>query len=447
MARPSTLFSCTECASTSLKWQGQCPACGAWNTLVEATAGRKGVAASSASAALPGVAGSTRWPTGQAELDRVLGGGLVPGSVLLLGGDPGIGKSTLLTQLGAALARNVPVLYASAEESLPQIRLRASRLGLEEAPLRLLCESDLDEIMAQARACQAGLLVVDSVQTIASSRLTGVPGAVAQLRECAQELVRFAKSTDTAVILVGHVTKEGTLAGPRVLEHLVDTVLYFESDSGSRYRIIRAVKNRFGPASELAFYAMTEQGLRGVRNSSALFLTRPERPAPGSVVAVTHDSGRPLLVELQALVDQVKYGQPRRMAQGLDAQRLAMLLAVLHRHAAIALADADVFVNLVGGLEVREPATDLAIVAALVSSHANRAVPAGLALFGEIGLTGEVRPVAYGEERLIEASRQGFTVALAPRANLPRKPIKGLDVRAVERVDVAVGELRSLCAP
>lgn len=379
-----------------------------------------------------------RASSGLGELDRVMGGGLVPGSVTLLGGDPGIGKSTLLLQVAATAPGEAGVLYASGEESVAQVSLRARRLGLAGENLSLLAENDLDVILETAREQAVRLLVVDSIQTVQLSALAASAGAVSQLRECTAQLVRFAKSTGIAVLIVGHVTKEGAIAGPRVLEHLVDTVLYFESEPGSRFRIVRSTKNRFGAVNELAFFLMTEEGLREVRNPSAIFLARSAEPAAGSVVMVARDSGRPLLIELQALVDRMRFGAPRRVAQGLDSNRLAMLLAVMSRHAELSLQEHDVFANVVGGLDIGETATDLPIILALASSLRGRALPASLVAFGEVGLTGEVRPVAYGEERLREAAKQGFRIAVVPKDNAPRKPIDGLEVRAVARVTDAL---------
>ena len=368
----------------------------------------------------------------------MLGGGIVPGSVTLIGGDPGIGKSTLLLQVAAYVAQAAPVLYASGEESVEQIGLRAARLGAAASGLGIVAESDLEVIRAFATERKAGLLVVDSIQTVQSASVATSPGAVSQLRECTAELVRFAKSTGTAVLIIGHVTKEGTIAGPRVLEHLVDTVLYFESEAGSRYRIVRATKNRFGAVNELGFFAMLESGLKEVRNPSAIFLSRAPEPAAGSIVTVTRDGGRPLLIELQALVDRMRFGAPRRIAQGLDSNRVAMLLAVMNRHANVSLQEHDVFVNVVGGLEINETAWDVPVVLALASSLSDRVVPNSLVAFGELGLTGEVRPVAYGEERLREAQKQGFRIAVVPKDNAPRKPLDGLQVIGISRITEAL---------
>lgn len=450
MAKPRSVFVCRQCGAESPRWQGQCAECNEWNSLEAVTkaAEKAGHRASPAARALglgavEQTAPKGRMSSGLSELDRVLGGGLVAGSVSLLGGDPGIGKSTLLLQVAARLGGTVPVLYASGEESAAQVSLRASRLGLDAAQLQVAAEADLEAIMAAARELGARLLVVDSIQTVFLNDVGSSAGGVAQLRECAAALVRFAKSTDTAVLIIGHVTREGTIAGPKVLEHLVDTVLYFESDAGSRFRIVRATKNRFGAVNELAFFAMTEGGLREVANPSAIFLARPEKIAPGSLVTVAREGGRPLLVEMQGLVDPMRFGNPRRVAQGLDTTRLAMLLAVLNRHGGLSLQDHDVFANVVGGLSLRETAMDLPVLLTLASSLRDRALPAELIAFGEVGLTGEVRPIAYGEERLREAAKQGFKRAIVPADNVPRKPIEGLNAigvsRLAEALDLAFG--------
>ena len=377
---------------------------------------------------LEGEQASRRLESGLAEFDRVLGSGIVPGSVILLGGDPGIGKSTLLLQVAASVAGSAPVLYATGEESTQQVRARARRLGLEAPALQIVPESDLTRILATAEQQRVAMLVIDSIQTVFSPEVPSSAGGVAQLRECAAALVRHAKRTGTAVCIIGHVTREGAIAGHKVLEHLVDTVLYFESDAGSRFRIVRATKNRFGAVNELAFFAMTEGGLREVANPSAIFLARPAEVAPGSVVTVMREGGRPLLVEIQGLVDAMRFGNPRRVAQGFDSTRLAMLLAVLNRHGGLSLQDHDVFANVVGGLSLGETAGDLPVLLALASSLRDRALPATLVAFAEIGLTGELRPVAYGEERLREAAKQGFRQAIVAEANAPRRPIEGLTV-------------------
>ncbi len=381
---------------------------------------------------------ASRLLTGSVELDRVLGGGIVPGSVILLGGDPGIGKSTLLLQVAAHVAANQAVLYATGEESAAQVGLRGQRLGLKAGSLHIAPESDLERILETTRLQSAVILVVDSIQTVYSPEVPSSAGGVAQLRECGAALVRFAKASSTAVFIIGHVTREGTIAGPKVLEHLVDTVLYFESDAGSRFRIVRATKNRFGAVNELAFFGMTESGLREVSNPSAIFLARPSVIAAGSLVTVAREGGRPLLVEIQGLVDPMRFGNPRRVAQGLDNTRLAMLLAVLNRHAGLSLQDHDVFSNVVGGLTLHETASDLPVLLALASSLRDRALPATLVAFGEVGLTGEVRPVPYGEERLREAAKQGFKTALVAEDNLPRKTIDGLKVIGISRLADAV---------
>jgi DNA repair protein RadA/Sms len=442
MARPNPVFVCSSCGGETLKWQGQCPLCGEWNSLEQRSASRpraaNPVVAVSLTASAQADGAVARVGSGHAELDRVLGGGVVPGSVILLGGDPGIGKSTLLLQVASAVAASHPVLYASGEESVAQVTLRAQRLGLSGGRLELVTETDLAAILALAGSRQAGLLVIDSIQTVQAGETGGGAGAVSQLRECTAQLVRFAKSTGTAVVIVGHVTKEGTIAGPRLLEHLVDTVLYFESEAGSRFRIVRATKNRFGAANELGFFAMTASGLKEVRNPAAIFLARAPVPAPGSIVTVAREGGRPLLIELQALVDRMRFGAPRRIAQGLDANRLAMLLAVANRHANLALQEYDVFVNVVGGIQIAETATDLPLLIALASSLKGRALAPELVAFGELGLTGEVRPAPYGDERLKEARAQGFKVALVPRDNAPRKALEGLTVIAVAGVAEAL---------
>jgi len=437
------VFVCADCGAETLKWQGQCPQCSAWNSLEQRSVARRPVAPPGSAPPAAGLAelaadDVVRLGTGMAELDTVLGGGLIPGSVTLLGGEPGIGKSTLLLQLANHVAASTPTLYLSAEESAAQIGVRARRLGVAGSNLRVVADTDLDAVLARVRDERMKLLIVDSIQTVQLASVGTAAGAVTQLRECTAQLVRFAKAEEVSIVIVGHVTKDGAIAGPRALEHLVDTVLYFESDASSRFRNVRATKNRFGSVGELAFFHMSEQGLREVRNPSAIFLARSGEPAPGSIVAVTRDGRRPLLVELQALVDRMRFGAPRRVAQGLDAQRVAMLLAVLNRHAGISLQEHDVFVNLVGGLEVSETACDLPVALALAGSLADKPIAKSLVAFGELGLTGELRPVAYGEERLREAARQGFTTAIVPKDNAPRAPIEGLRVRAFERLDEAL---------
>lgn len=431
MARVKTSYVCRECGASQPKWAGQCADCQAWNSLEEtvlapaAATGPKGRGnwtgtASAAAVRLSEVAPESaerRLTSGLSELDRVLGGGLVPGSVVLLGGDPGIGKSTLLLQAQDAVAAHAPCLYVTGEESAAQVAMRARRLDLEPERLECLTETSLEIILATAAARKPAFMIIDSIQTLWTESLTSAPGAVAQVRECAARLVQYAKQTGCAVVLVGHVTKEGALAGPRVLEHMVDAVLYFESDSGSRYRMVRAVKNRFGAANELGVFVMTGKGLKPVANPSAIFLSGHEEPAPGSCILVTREGTRPMLVEVQVLVAPSNLSNPRRVAVGTDPNRLAMLLAVMNRHAGIALGDQDVFVNVAGGLRISETASDLAIALALKSSLRERPLPARLVAFGEVGLAGELRPVYNGEERLREAAGQGFEQALVPEAN------------------------------
>ncbi len=449
MSSPSrTVYVCSACGEDSPKWQGQCPACRAWNTLSalqRAKQSTKSAAPRTPSVfSLPEALGSDaaleapRLSSGSSEFDRVLGGGWVAGSVTLIGGDPGIGKSTLLLQAAAAVAPIVPVLYATGEESIRQVGLRAKRLGLKAAALVLLAETDVERILEQARVLGTQLLVVDSIQTMASAEVEASAGSVSQLRESAARLVQFAKSTGTAVVLIGHVTKEGVIAGPRVLEHLVDTVLYFESDAGSRFRVVRAIKNRFGAAQEIGVFSMEEAGLKEVKNPSAIFLSRHPSPVPGSVVTVIREGSRPLLIEVQALVDESRAQQPRRVTVGLESNRLSLLLAVLHRHGGIGLQAHDVFINVVGGVRVSETAADLPALLAAVSSLDNRPVASDWVAFGELGLAGEIRPVPFGEERLREAVKHGFKRAIVPTANVPRKAIEGLQVIGVSRLDEAL---------
>ncbi|MBI2291973.1 MAG: DNA repair protein RadA [Betaproteobacteria bacterium] len=451
MAKSKSIYACTECGGQAVKWQGQCPHCTAWNTLVE-TVAETPAAASRFSA----VAGSgklqrlneveareeSRLPTGIAEFDRVLGGGLMHGAVVLIGGDPGIGKSTLLLQALCTMGGGHKALYVSGEESAQQIALRARRLALDASALQLLAEINLEKIQALLQSEKPVVAVIDSIQTVYSEALQSAPGSVAQVRECAAQLTRLAKASGITMIFVGHVTKEGALAGPRVLEHIVDTVLYFEGDTHSSFRLIRACKNRFGAVNELGVFAMTEKGLKGVSNPSALFLSQHAEQVAGSCVMVTQEGTRPLLVEIQALVDEAHAANPRRLGVGLEQNRLALLLAVLHRHAGIACFDQDVFINAVGGMKIVEPAADLAVLMAIVSSLTNRPLPTKLVVFGEVGLAGEVRPVQRGQERLREAAKLGFTHALIPDANKPRQPIPGLQVIAVRRIADAVARMR-----
>ena len=445
MAKTKTVYTCDSCGSEQPKWQGQCPDCGAWNTLAEsAPMARRAERAQFAGQVALTRLGSVdvrrveRLSTDLSEFDRVLGGGLVPGGVVLLGGDPGIGKSTLLLRALANLAPRIPTCYVTGEESLEQIGMRAQRLGVANAPLDLVADTGVEAVLARVAAePKLGVLAIDSIQTLFSEELTSAPGSVSQVRECAAQLTRFAKTRNVATLLIGHVTKEGTLAGPRVLEHMVDTVLYFESDVGSRYRIVRAVKNRFGAANEMGFFVMGDDGFREVKNPSAIFLARREQPVPGSVTLVTREGTRPVLVEVQALVDRTQSPSPRRLAQGFDTPRLGLLLAVLHRHCGFATGDSDVFANVVGGLRIGETALDLAVSLAVVSSLTERPVPQDLVVFGELGLTGEIRPVPFGEERLAEAQKHGFKRALVPRANAPRRAL-GIEIVAVDRLSDAL---------
>ena len=464
MAKPKSIYVCNECGGQALKWQGQCPHCSAWNTLVESVsetlvASTHRFAALTASAPVRALSeidieDMPRFTSGIEEFDRVLGGGLVSGAVVLIGGDPGIGKSTLLLQALAHLSATRRTLYVSGEESAAQIALRARRLSNDEAgwgaSLKLLAEINLEKIQAAIASEKPDVVVIDSIQTVYSEVLTSAPGSVAQVRECAAQLTRVAKQVGTTIILVGHVTKEGTLAGPRVLEHIVDTVLYFEGDTHSSFRLVRAFKNRFGAVNELGVFAMTERGLKGVANPSALFLSQhgPDGKGgtvPGSCVLVTQEGTRPLLVEIQALVDTAHNPNPRRLSVGLEQNRLALLLAVLHRHAGIACYDQDVFVNAVGGVKIVEPAADLAVLCAIQSSLRGKPMPRGMVVFGEVGLAGEIRPAPRGQERLREAAKLGFGRALVPRANAPKgasQKIEGLEIVAVGRIDEALDALR-----
>ena len=467
MAKDKTIFTCNDCGGTSPKWLGKCPACGAWNTLVESVAqaesavknrfsgGGSGGAfqalnATSEVAVLGDIQATdfARMPTGHEELDRALGGGLVEGGVVLIGGDPGIGKSTLLLQALDSMQRvGSNTLYVTGEESGAQVSLRAQRLGLVNSRVSVLAEIQLEKILHTLAHTRPQVAVIDSIQTVYSDQLTSAPGSVAQVRECAAHLTRAAKASGICIILVGHVTKEGALAGPRVLEHMVDTVLYFEGDTHSSFRLVRAIKNRFGAVNEIGVFAMTERGLKGVSNPSAIFLSQHAQPVPGSCVMVTLEGTRPMLVEIQALVDSGG-PSPRRLSVGLDRDRLAMLLAVLHRHAGVACMDQDVFVNAVGGVRISEPAADLAVMLSIASSLRGKPLPKGFIAFGEVGLAGEVRPAPRGQERLKEAAKLGFSVAIVPKANAPKKSqmkeFEGLTIHAVERIDEAMALLRGL---
>jgi DNA repair protein RadA/Sms len=449
MAKIKVQFQCNECGAMASKWAGQCPECNAWNTLIEVIT-ETGSAKTSrfreyqlAEVCYLTAVDDTdmaRISSGLSELDRAIGGGLVTGSVVLLGGDPGIGKSTLLIQVIEAIQRatEIDTLYVSGEESARQISLRGKRLGLQLAGIRLLTENNLERIMAVTANEKPGVLVIDSIQTIYTDLLQSAPGSVAQVRECAAHLVRYAKQTNTTVLLVGHVTKEGTLAGPRVLEHMVDTVLYFEGDTNSRYRVIRAVKNRYGAVNELGVFAMTDKGIREVSNPSAIFISHHATTVAGSIVMVTREGTRPLLVEVQALVDESQLANPRRVTVGLEQNRLAMLLAVLHRHGAVATFNQDIFINIVGGVKISETAADLPVIMAVVSSLNNRPLPEDLVVFGEVGLAGEVRPVQNGPERLQEAAKHGFKRAIIPPGNAPKQGIKGITITVVNQLQEAL---------
>lgn len=455
--RAKTVYRCADCGASQPKWAGQCADCGAWNSLTETietgdasgkTSRFSGYAGNGASAEVLQLSEVQAQPearisSGIGELDRVLGGGLVAGSAVLIGGDPGIGKSTLILQALAELSSRVSTLYVTGEESVQQVSMRAQRLQLASNQIRIFSEISLETILATAQQQSVDVLVVDSIQTLFSDSLQSAPGSVAQVRECAAQLVRFAKRSQTAVFLIGHVTKEGAIAGPRVLEHMVDSVLYFEGDSSSRFRVIRAMKNRFGAVNELGVFAMTEKGLREVSNPSAIFLSRHEQAVSGSVVMVTREGSRPLLVEVQALVDDSHLGNPRRVTVGMDHNRLAMLLAILHRHGRCSLLDQDVFVNIVGGLRMMETGGDLAVVAALLSSFRAKPIPRDWVVFGELGLSGEVRPVQNGEERLREAAKHGFKRAIAPKANVPKGGIDGMEVVAVRVLEDALEAIQA----
>lgn len=449
MAKAKTNFVCNECGGVCPKWEGRCPHCGTWNSLEQAQVQTENTSRFAALAGASEVKDlsqisaqeSPRQPTGISEFDRVLGGGLVSGAVVLIGGDPGIGKSTLLLQTLVSLAQLTKVLYVTGEESNEQVALRAQRLGVSGNGVNLIAEIRLQTIIDTLNKQKPSVAVIDSIQTLYSEDLNSAPGSVSQVRECAAQLTRIAKQTGTTMILIGHVTKDGSLAGPRVLEHIVDTVLYFEGDSHSSFRLIRAFKNRFGAVNELGVFAMTDKGLRGVNNPSALFLSQHGQQVSGSCVMVTQEGTRPLLVEIQALVDTAHVPNPRRVTVGLESTRLAMLLAVLHRHAGVVTYDQDVFVNAVGGVKITEPASDLPVLLAILSSLKNRILPKGLVVFGEVGLAGEIRPAPRGQERLKEAAKLGFSTALIPKANAPKKPIEGLKIIAVSRLEEAIDKL------
>lgn len=447
MAKVKHTYACKECGASSPKWVGQCADCSAWNSLTEiviaANPERFQNYAGSGEQQLVSLANvpttqELRINTGLPELDRVLGGGLVAGSVILIGGDPGIGKSTLLLQTLSNLSASHKSLYVTGEESLQQVKLRAQRLGLHELTLDLYTETSVESILAVAQQAKPDFMVLDSIQTMYTAQIPAAPGSITQVRESAAQLVRFAKQTGTAVLLVGHVTKDGAIAGPRVLEHMVDTVLYFEGDSDGRFRMLRAVKNRFGAVNELGIFAMTDKGLREINNPSAIFLSRSEAEVCGSVVMVTWEGSRPMLIEIQALVDESHLGTPRRVTVGLDQNRLALILAVLHRHAGVISYNQDIFVNVVGGVKVTETGIDLAAALAVVSSLKNKPLPNDLVVFGEIGLSGEIRPVQSGQDRLKEAVKLGFKQAIVPKANAPKKNIPGLQITAIEKLSEAL---------
>ena len=457
MAKAKTNYTCSDCGAVSTKWTGQCTACHQWNTMTETLVEAAGInrmsnqqykslaqTAPVLSLADIEAVDVPRFGTGIEEFDRVLGGGLVAGGVVLIGGDPGIGKSTLLLQALANISQLKSTLYVSGEESGAQIALRARRLAVEATDLKLQAEIQLEKILGTIENLKPEVAVIDSIQTVYSDALSSAPGSVAQVRECAAQLTRMAKQTGVTIILVGHVTKEGALAGPRVLEHIVDTVLYFEGDTQSSFRLVRAIKNRFGAVNELGVFAMTEKGLKGVSNPSALFLSQHDSQVPGSCVMVTQEGTRPLLVEIQALVDTSHLPNARRLSVGLEQNRLAMLLAVLHRHAGIAAFDQDVFINAVGGVKISEPAADLAVLLAINSSMRNKPLPRGLVVFGEVGLAGEIRPAPRGQERLREAAKLGFSIAMIPKSNVPKQKIEGMTIVAVERIDDAFNKLREL---
>ena len=453
MAKAKTAYVCSDCGSEYPKWQGQCDDCGAWNTLSEVRLGPAKKSSASSAVRFDGFAGTSsqvqslqdidtaempRIATGSEEFDRVLGGGLVPGSAILIGGHPGAGKSTLLLQILCRLAEQVEALYVTGEESLQQVALRAQRLGLATKQLKLLSETSVENICATAQQYHPKILVVDSIQVMQLEDLQSAPGGVSQVRECAAVLTRYAKQTGTVLLLVGHVTKDGTLAGPKVLEHMIDCSIMLEGDNDSRFRTLRGIKNRFGAVNELGVFAMTDKGLREVTNPSAIFLSRAEQIAPGSVVMVVWEGTRPLLVEIQALVDNTSFGNPRRLSVGTDYNRLAMLLAVLHRHGGLSVGDQDVFVNVVGGVKVVETSADLALLIAIVSSFRDRPLTNDLVVFGEVGLSGEIRPVPSGQERLREAAKHGFKRAIVPRANVPREGVKGMEIHGVTNIRQAL---------
>jgi len=455
MAKTKTAYVCSECGADHSKWQGQCIACGAWNTLKEFHLGASKAPSAPQNFKRAGYTGTTaavqtlasinleeqpRFSTSMGEFDRALGGGMVPGSAVLIGGSPGAGKSTLLLQVMCQLSQHMEALYVTGEESLQQVGMRAKRLGLPTDKLKMLAETNINEITAVAEQHRPRVIVIDSIQVMHSADVPSAPGSVSQVRECAAFLIQYAKQTGTAMFFVGHVTKDGNLAGPKVLEHMIDCFLMLDGDD-NRYRTLRGHKNRFGAVNELGIFAMTETGLKEVKNPSAIFLARTEEISPGSLVTVLWEGTRPLLVEIQALVDGSQLGNPRRIAVGLDHNRMAMLLAVLHRHGGLFMADQDVFVNVVGGVKVNETSADLTLLLAIVSSFKDKVLPRELVVFGEVGLAGEIRPVPSGQERLQEAAKHGFTRAIVPKANAPRHTIAGMQVIAVSKLSEALGAL------
>lgn len=440
-------YVCTECGADYAQWQGQCMACQAWNTLTEFKVTSSAQKASYVKGGYTGVAEQKvlvmnevnlsevpRMASGLSELDRVLGGGIVPGSVVLIGGDPGVGKSSLLLQVSCWLSQHKKVLYVTGEESLQQVAMRAKRMTLPDQDLRLLTETDVESVLLAAQNETPEVMIIDSIQTMQLADVSSAAGGVSQVRESAAVLTRFAKQNQVMIFLVGHVTKSGEVAGPRVLEHIVDTVLFLEGQTDNRFRTLRAIKNRFGAVNELGVFAMTEGGMKQVKNPSAIFLSRSEMAVPGSVVLVVWEGSRPLLVEIQALVDESPYGAPKRVTVGLEYNRMAMLLAVLHRHAGVQASDQDVYVNVVGGVRINETSADLAVICAIISSLKNKVLPQELVVFGEIGLSGEIRPVNSGMERIVEAAKHGFKRAIVPQGNFPKKPVEGIQIQGVQNL-------------
>jgi DNA repair protein RadA/Sms len=449
MAKTKVEFVCANCGATHYQWAGQCLECKEWNTLEEVFVTPSKAILSESLKDLPPskvqslnkvkTQANIRLSTGLSELDRTLGGGLVEGSVVLIGGDPGIGKSTLILQALASINSFENTLYVSGEESAQQISDRAIRLGID-ADVQILSETYLEKILKTAKSLNPKVIVIDSIQTLVSDTSTSVPGSVTQVRDCAAQLTQYAKQTNTIILMIGHVTKGGSLAGPRILEHMVDSVLYFEGDAGGRYRIIRAVKNRFGAINEISVFAMSKKGLQQITNPSAIFLSNENLSAPGSMVMVTREATRPLLIEVQALVDQAN-GAPKRICVGMDQNRLSLQLAILHKHGGVVTFDQDVFINVVGGIKVSETASDLVVMLAIVSSLRDRVIPKDWIAFGEVGLAGEVRPVYNAQERLSEAQKQGFKLAIMPKANAPKKPLKGIKIVAINRLSEALDYL------